>query len=218
MGEMLELQAADGHKFAAYKTMPKGAPKGGVVIVQEIFGVNSHIQNVCNRYAELGFIAIAPALFDRIGPSITLGYESDDVAQGIKYKMQIEDDLALADITAAAQAISDVGDITVIGYCWGGSLAYLSACRLSGITKAVGYYGGQVAQDIGETPKVPVILHFGDQDGSIPMEAVEKVKAARPDVPVYVYPAGHGFNCDQRGSHDAGAAKLALERTLDFIG
>ncbi len=218
MGEMIDLTATDGHKFAAYKAVPAGAPKGGVVIVQEIFGVNSHIREVCDGYAKDGFIAIAPALFDRIEPEITLGYQPDDVQQGLKYKMQVSDEDALKDIDAAAKAIADAGEITVIGYCWGGSLAYLSACRLTSINKAVGYYGGQVAQHIAETPKVPVLLHFGDTDASIPMTAVEEVKAKRPDIPVYVYAAGHGFNCDQRGSYDAASAKLALERTLEFIG
>ncbi|WP_373089520.1 dienelactone hydrolase family protein [Sneathiella sp.] len=217
MGEILELDAKDGHKFSAYKATPDGKPKGGVVIVQEIFGVNSHIRNVCDGYAARGFVAIAPALFDRIRPDITLDYESADVEQGIKYKMQIEDDNALADIDAAAKEIADAGDVTVIGYCWGGSLAYLSACRLSSIQKAVGYYGGQIAQNIDETPKVPIILHFGDSDNSIPMEAVDKIKLARPDIPIYVYSAGHGFNCDKRGSYDAAAARLALDRTLEFI-
>lgn len=218
MGEMIDLTATDGHKCAAYKAVPAGAPKGGVVIVQEIFGVNSHIREVCDGYAKDGFIAIAPALFDRIEPEITLGYQPDDVQQGLKYKMQVSDEDALKDIDAAAKAIADAGEITVIGYCWGGSLAYLSACRLTSINKAVGYYGGQVAQHIAESPKVPVLLHFGDTDASIPMTAVEEVKAKRPDIPVYVYAAGHGFNCDQRGSYDAASAKLALERTLEFIG
>lgn len=218
MGEMIDLTATDGHKCAAYKAVPAGAPKGGVVIVQEIFGVNSHIREVCDGYARDGFIAIAPALFDRIEPEITLGYQPDDVQQGLKYKMQVSDEDALKDIDAAAKAISDAGEITVIGYCWGGSLAYLSACRLTSINKAVGYYGGQVAQHIAEAPKIPVLLHFGDTDASIPMTAVEEVKAKRPDIPVYVYAAGHGFNCDQRGSYDAASAKLALERTLEFIG
>ncbi|MEX1037092.1 MAG: dienelactone hydrolase family protein [Sneathiella sp.] len=218
MGDMIELTAVDGHKFAAYKVTPDTTPKGVVVIVQEIFGVNSHIKDVCDGYAKAGFVAIAPALFDRIGPNIQLDYAPADVEQGLKYKNQVTDDDALKDIDAAAKEIGTSGDVSVIGYCWGGSLAYLSACRLSSIDKAVGYYGGQVAQNIAEAPKVPVMLHFGNKDASIPMSAVEEVKTTRPDIPVYVYAAGHGFNCDKRGSYDAEAAKLALERTLDFIG
>jgi carboxymethylenebutenolidase len=218
MGDMINLTAADGHTFSAYKVSPTGSVKGGIVIVQEIFGVNTHIKDVCDRYAEQGYVAIAPALFDRIGSDITLGYESDDVAQGIKYKMQIEDNQALADINAAAQEISGAGTLSVIGYCWGGSLAYLSACRLSSFNKAVGYYGGQVAADIEEEPRIPVMLHFGDQDASIPMKSVDQIMNTRPNIPVHIYQAGHGFNCDHRSSYDPASAKLALERTLEFIG
>ncbi|MEH6545717.1 MAG: dienelactone hydrolase family protein [Sneathiella sp.] len=217
MGELLRLEAADGHNLAAYKASPEGSPKGGVVIIQEIFGVNSHIQDVCDRYAEMGYVAIAPALFDRLEPNITLGYEADDVTQGIAYKMKIEDQQALDDIDAAAKTIADTGAVVSIGFCWGGTLAYLSACRLSSISKAVGYYGGQISQNLQETPKVPVLLHFGDQDGSIPMKSVDEIMTALPDTPVHVYQAGHGFNCDQRASYDPASAKLAQERTLSFI-
>lgn len=217
MGEITELTAEDGNKLSAYKALPAGEPKGGVVILQEIFGVNNHIKEVCDGYAEQGYVAIAPALFDRIGPNITLNYEQTDIQTGLGYMKQIAAEDALKDMDAAAKEVSDTGDITVIGYCWGGSLAYLAACRLSSISKAVGYYGGMIPQNLGEEPKVPIILHFGDQDASIPMSAVEEVKAKRPDIPVYVYSAGHGFNCDHRGSYDAENAKLALDRTLGFL-
>ncbi|MCC3306672.1 dienelactone hydrolase family protein [Sneathiella sp. HT1-7] len=217
MGELIELTAEDGHKLSAYKAFPVGKPKGGVVILQEIFGVNIHIKEVCDGYAQQGYIAIAPALFDRVDPNITLNYEQTDIQTGLGYMKQIAADDALKDTDAAAKELADAGDITVIGYCWGGSLAYLAACRLSSISKAVGYYGGMIPQNLGEEPKVPIILHFGDQDASIPMSAVEEVKAKRPDIPVYIYSAGHGFNCDHRGSYDAESAKLALDRTLDFM-
>ena len=218
MGDMIELAAGDGHKFSAYKATPPGNSKSGVVILQEIFGVNSHIQEVCDGYAKEGYVAIAPALFDRVSSGITLTYEQADVQEGLGYMKQVTAEDALKDIDAAAKEIADAGDIAVIGYCWGGSLAYLAACRLKSINKAVGYYGGMIPQNIAEEPKVPIILHFGDQDASIPMSAVEEVKAKRPDIPVYVYPAGHGFNCDHRASYDAESARLALERTLEFIG
>jgi carboxymethylenebutenolidase len=217
MGEIIELTAADGHKCSAYKVIPTGKPKGGVVILQEIFGVNSHIKEVCDGYAKQGYVAIAPALFDRVAPNITLGYEQSDIQQGLGYMKQVTQNDALADVDAAAKAIADAGDTAVIGYCWGGSLSYLAACRLSSINRAVGYYGGQIPQTIEEEPKVPIILHFGDADASIPMSAVEEVKAKRPDIPVYVYSAGHGFNCDHRASYDATSAKLALDRTLEFL-
>ena len=218
MGEIIELTAADGHKFNAYKATPTTTAKGGVVILQEIFGVNNHIKDVCDGYAKQGYVAIAPALFDRVAPNITLAYEQDDIQQGLGYMKKVDSEDALKDIDAAAKLLADAGNVAVIGYCWGGSLAYLAACRLPSIDKAVGYYGGQIPQTIEEEPKVPIILHFGDKDASIPMSAVEDVKTKRPDIPVYVYPAGHGFNCDHRGSYDAEAANLALERTLEFIG
>jgi carboxymethylenebutenolidase len=217
MGSMIKLTAEDGHKLSAYKAKPAGEPKGGVVILQEIFGVNSHIQEVCDEYAKLGYVAIAPALFDRVAPGMTLNYEQTDIQEGIGYMAQVAAEDALKDVDAAAKEIADAGSIVMIGYCWGGSLAYFAACRLSSINKAVGYYGGMIAQNIEEEPKVPIILHFGDEDASIPMSAVEKIKEKRPDIPVYVYPAGHGFNCDHRASYDAESAKLALERTLEFI-
>lgn len=217
MGEMIKLTAADGHKYSAYKVMPTGEPKGGVVILQEIFGVNNHIKEVCDDYAKLGYVAIAPALFDRVAQNVTLGYEQADIQQGLGYVKQITPEEALSDVDAAAKEIADAGDIAVIGYCWGGTLAYLVACRLSTITKAVGYYGGQIAQAIEEEPKVPIILHFGDADATIPMSAVEVVTTKRPDIPVYIYSAGHGFNCNHRASYDATSAKLALERTLEFL-
>jgi carboxymethylenebutenolidase len=218
MGTLLTLTAADGHSLGAYRADPKGTAKAAVVIVQEIFGVNSHIRSVCDGYAENGYVAIAPALFDRLEAGVEMGYEPDDVQAGIKKKMAIADDDAIKDIAAAMAAVSDNGPVSVIGYCWGGSLAYLSACRLQGFTKAVGYYGGQIAQDCAnESPKIPTILHFGNQDASIPLDAVEKVKTELPDIPVYVYEAGHGFNCDQRGSYSAEASKVALERTLAFL-
>lgn len=217
MGEFTELTAADGHVFSAYKATPAGDAKGGLVVIQEIFGVNSHIQDVCERYAEQGYLAIAPALFDRISPDITLNYESEDVTTGIDYKMQVSDEQALLDIDAARAEIANTGNVNVVGYCWGGSLAYLCACRLPDFNRAVGYYGGQVAQHIEEAPQIPVMLHFGDQDASIPLKSVDAVMTKRPDIPVYIYQAGHGFNCDQRGSYDAASAKLAQERTLAFF-
>jgi carboxymethylenebutenolidase len=217
MGEIVTLEASDGHKFNAFKTIPAGKAKGGIVIIQEIFGVNSHIQDVCNRFSELGFVAIAPALFDRIGSNITLGYAADDVKQGIKYKMRIDDHAALMDIDASAKAIADAGAVSTIGYCWGGTLAFLCACHLESIEKAVGYYGGQISQYLQLTPIKPVMLHFGDQDTSIPMKTVDEIMTALSNTPVYVYQAGHGFNCDQRASYDAASAKLALERTLNFL-
>jgi carboxymethylenebutenolidase len=218
MGKMIELTAADGHKLAAYRADPTGKPKGAVVVIQEIFGVNSHIKKTADSFAAKGYVAIAPALFDRVERGIDLGYKDADIAAGREIRGKVgSDDRPLADIQAAIAAVRGAGKIATVGYCWGGSLAFLSATRLNGIACAVGYYGGTIAQNAGEKPKVPTMLHFGDKDQSIPMTDVEKVKQARPDTTIYVYPAGHGFNCDERGSYDAASAKRALDRTLSFI-
>ncbi len=217
MGKTIKLTAADGHQLDAYVSEPAGQPKGSIVIVQEIFGVNPHIRSVCDNYAELGYAAIAPALFDRLKPGIELDYSPEGVKTGIEYKGKSEDGPALQDISAAVDYISKEGKVSVIGYCWGGKLTYLAACKVSGISKAIGYYGGGIGSVIDQNPQVPTLLHFGDQDTAIPMTEVNAVIDAHPELEVHVYTAGHGFNCDERGSYDKEAADLALERTLKFI-
>jgi len=217
MGKMLELTASDGHKFGAYRADPAGKPKGAVVVIQEIFGVNNHIKRTTDGFAAKGYVAIAPALFDRAKKDIQLGYDADAIAQGRDIRGKVGDEGPLKDIQAAIDSVKGAGKIATVGYCWGGTLAFLSATRLHGITAAVGYYGGGIAGAAGEKPKVPTMLHFGDKDASIPMTDVEKVKAARKDTTIYVYPAGHGFNCDERGSYDATSAKQALDRTMTFL-
>ncbi|HYC14633.1 MAG TPA: dienelactone hydrolase family protein [Stellaceae bacterium] len=217
MGKMLELTASDGHKFGAYRADPAGKPKGAVVVIQEIFGVNNHIKRTTDGFAAKGYVAIAPALFDRAKKDIQLGYDADAIAQGRDIRGKVGDEGPLKDIQAAIDSVKGAGKIATVGYCWGGTLAFLSATRLHGIAAAVGYYGGGIAGAAGEKPKVPTMLHFGDKDASIPMTDVEKVKAARKDTTIYVYPAGHGFNCDERGSYDATSAKQALDRTMTFL-
>ena len=217
MGKMLELTASDGHKFGAYRADPAGKPKGAVVVIQEIFGVNNHIKRTTDGFAAKGYVAIAPALFDRAKKDIQLGYDPDSITQGREIRGKVGDEGPLKDIQAAIEAVTGAGKIATVGYCWGGTLAFFSATRLHGISAAVGYYGGGIAAAAGEKPKVPTMLHFGDKDASIPMTDVEKVKAARKDTTIYVYPAGHGFNCDERGSYDATSAKQALDRTMTFI-
>ncbi len=217
MGELITLKAEDGHSLSAYVATPAGACKGGIVIIQEIFGINGHIRDICDRFAKCGYAAIAPALFDRIEPGIELDYDPDGVAKGIELKGKSDEPLALMDIATAHDHIAEYGDISVIGYCWGGTLAYLSACKLSGFSKAIGYYGGGIAQIMNEQPQIPLMLHFGDQDASIPMTDVDAIMTARPETVTYVYQAGHGFNCDRRASYNAEATKLALKRSLDFI-
>ena len=219
MGTTVDIETTDGHKLTGYRAEPNGKPRGGLVVIQEIFGVNSHIRAVTDGFAAEGYVALAPGMFDRVGQNIQLGYSPEDVAKGREIRAKIDYDDAVRDMGAAVAALSGCAGyaVGVVGYCWGGSLAWSAATRLDGVDAAVGYYGGFVPDMADETPRHPVMLHFGDADESIPLAGVEKVKAAHPDVPVYIYPAGHGFNCDQRGSYDAESAKLARERTLEFF-
>lgn len=211
------LTAADGFTLAGYRADPKGTPKGGLVVLQEIFGVNHHMRAVTDRFAALGYVSLAPALFDRAERGIDIGYDKAAMEKGVKIRAAIKLEDTLRDLSAAIAALKGVGEIGVIGFCWGGSLAFLAAARLSGLACAVGYYGGMIAAHAGECPKVPVLLHFGEQDGGIPMSDVAKLKAARPEVEIHTYPAGHGFSCDERASFDAASRDQALTRTLAFL-
>ncbi len=215
-GETIELTAADGHRLGAYLARPAGAPKAGLVVVQEIFGVNRHIRAVTEGFAADGYLAIAPALFDRRERGLELGYEAEDVARGRELKAATSWEEAAQDVAAAITAVTDAGPVGVIGYCWGGSIAWLAACRLP-VAAAVGYYGGQIRELSGETPRCPVLLHFGAQDAAIPLEDVDEVRRLHPEVPIHLYPAGHGFNCDLRGSYHPESAALARERSLAFL-
>ena len=214
---MLQGTAADGHTLGIYRADPAGRARGGLVVVQEIFGVNSHIRAVCEDYAAAGYVAVAPALFDRVERDVQLGYGPDDVTRGraIREKVSLED--ALADVEAAAKEVAGAGPIGVVGYCWGGTVAWVAATRSRTFAAAVSYYGGGVPDLAEEQPNCPVQLHFGEQDHAIPLEGVERLKAAHPELPVYLYPAGHGFNCDQRASYHAESARLARERALAFL-
>ncbi len=222
MGEFVELKAADGRKFPAYVARPAGAAKGAVVVLQEIFGVNSHIRAVADGYAAEGYLAVAPSTFDRVKPGVELGYSADDMQAGIALKAAVEGLPApgvMPDIQAAIDYAAQAGKVGVVGYCWGGLLSWRSACLLKGLSAAAPYYGGGVTspEEAARQPKVPVMAHFGERDHWIPLDSVEAFKKAQPGVTVHVYAADHGFNCDQRGSWDAAAAKLARERTLAFF-
>jgi carboxymethylenebutenolidase len=217
MSNQPQLTAADGHRFNAYLAQPSGRPRGGIVVLQEIFGVNSHIRDVADAYAAAGYLAIAPALFDRVRPNIELGYTGDDMKEGVAIRAQCANDKTLLDIETAILHVAGAGKVGAVGYCWGGSLAWLSACSLDGLSAGVSYYGSQLPALADKTARCPFIAHFGEKDHGIPLEGVDKFKAAQPNVPVYVYAADHGFNCDQRASYDAAAAKLARERTLAFF-
>ena len=218
MGEMVSLTASDSHKLDAYRVEAEGTPRGGLVVIQEIFGVNEHIRAVAEGFAADGFTVLAPAMFDRVERGIEIGYTPEDVENGRAIRAKIAHDDAVKDMEAAVEALRGEGlKVAVVGYCWGGSLAWNAATRLEGVSVSVGYYGGMIPDMVDEQPRSPVMLHFGETDASIPLDGVEKVQAAHPDVPVYIYPAGHGFNCDLRGSFEAESAKLARERTLAFF-
>ena len=213
---MIRLTAADGHELDAYEAGPPDAA-GGVVVVQEIFGVNAHIRDVVDRYGALGFRAVAPALFDRLERGVELGYTPETVTQGRAMRGAIAWDDTVSDVGAAVQHLSANGPVGVVGYCYGGSLAWLAAHSLP-VAAAVGYYGGQITQFLDRAPQAPVLLHFGEVDYMIPLDDVERITEAHPTVPVHVYGgADHGFNCDARDSYHATAAALAAERTLEFL-
>jgi carboxymethylenebutenolidase len=217
MGENINLTAKDGATLGAYRSAPADEPKGGMVVLQEIFGVNHHIRAVADRYAAAGYLAIAPALFDRVEPGVELGYGQADRPRAMEIRGKTKLEETLADIEAAIALAGAGGSVGVVGYCWGGTLAWAAATRLSGISAAVGYYGGGIAGMLNEQPRAPVMLHFGERDKHIPLSDVEKIRAAHPEIPVFVYPADHGFNCDERESYDAASAKEAEARTFAFF-
>jgi carboxymethylenebutenolidase len=222
MGQFIDLEAADGFQFPAYVATPAGRAKAGVVVLQEIFGVNSHIRSVVDGYAEQGYLAVAPSTFHRVKHGVDIGYTPEDMAAGSALKAQVESLPApgvMSDVQAAVSHARQAGKVGIVGYCWGGLLTWRSACMLGGLSAAVPYYGGGMTtpDEIARKPKVPVLAHFGEKDHWISMASVEAFKKAHPDVEVQVYAADHGFNCDQRGSYNAAAAKLARERTLAFF-
>lgn len=218
MGEWKKIQAGDGHELSAYVAEPDSKPIAGLVVVQEIFGVNAHIRSVVENYARYGFLTIAPAIFDRIERGVDLRYEGEDMLRARAIAMKLKMDDILLDTNAAiGYAREATGKKTgVIGYCLGGSVAWLAACRLT-VDAAVGYYGGQIGLYVSEKPKCPVMLHFGNMDPHIPAEMVGKIEAAHPEVPIFRYEAGHGFNCDARSAFDPTSARLARERSLEFL-
>lgn len=217
MGQTIKLEARDGHRLDAYEAQPAGRARGGIVVVQEIFGVNDHIRRVADGYAADGYRVIAPALFDRVKPGVNLAYDDAGVAEGRAIREKITFDDALADVAAAQAALRDAGKLGIVGYCWGGTVTWLGAARLAGFAAAASYYGGGIGKFAAEKPRCPAQCHFGEKDHAIPLAEVESVRKANPGVQVFLYPAGHGFNCDARASYDAVSAKLARERTLEFF-
>lgn len=217
MGKMIELTAGDGHKLAAYRADPAGKPRGAIVVIQEIFGVNRHVREVADGFAADGYLAIAPALFDRVQRNVELGYTPEDIAKGREIRAKVANDMALKDTEAAIQAASGAGKVGIVGYCWGGLIAWLAAGRLSGLAAAVPYYGGGILDNAELEPRVPLMAHFGEKDQHIPVDGVRKLAEKHKQHQVFIYSADHGFNCDHRGSHDPIAAKQARERTLEFF-
>ncbi len=216
MGEFIQLTTLDGHVLDAWQCAPKGRARGRLVIVQEIFGVNDHIREVCAGFAADGFEVIAPALFDRAARGVALAYDEEGFARGRALRAEVGNDNAARDIAAALAAFGDGPRAAVVGYCWGGALAWLAATRLAPAC-AVGYYGTQIVEYIHEHPQCPVMLHYGEKDPTTPPEQIARVRAAQPEAAIHVYPAGHGFNCDRRSDYHAESARLARERTLAFL-
>jgi len=218
MGQMITLKAEDGHSFGAYRAAPAGKPKAGIVVIQEIFGVNHHIKNVTDGFAADGYVALAPAIFDRAEPGFETGYQPADIERGRAVRGKIDIGDMVKDVRAAVGALKAEGlKVGVVGYCLGGTLAWLAATRIDGLSCAVSYYGGGVAETASETPRCPVVFHFGETDQSIPPDHHAKIRAAHPTLPMHIYPAGHGFSCDERGSFHAPSATLARTRTLEFL-
>lgn len=224
MGTMIELQAEDGTWVPAYEARPTSTPKGAVVVIQEIFGVNSHIRSVADGYAAEGYVALAPAAFHRVKSGVELGYAEADMGEGFGYKTAVEALPApgvMQDIQAAVDHVAQVsgGKVGIVGYCWGGLLTWRAACTLKGLSAAAPYYGGGVTTEaeMARHPTVPVLAHFAEEDKWIALDTVEAFKKVHPQVEVHTYAAHHGFNCDQRGAWHAPSAQLARERTLAFF-
>ena len=215
MGKMIRLKAKDGHELDAYLAEPKGKAKGGIVVVQEIFGVTNHIKRVADQFAAQGYRVVAPAMFDRVERGVTLEYS--EIEKGREYMRRLGWLNTLADVEAAVNDARGAGNVAVVGYCWGGTVAHVAASELE-IDAAVSYYGGGVAKMLDKKPRCPIVYHFGDKDASIPLADIEKIKKATRESAVHVYPgAGHGFNCDERGSYSAKDAKVAFDRSIEFL-
>lgn len=218
MTKTIELSSTDGHKFPAYVAEPRAKPKGAIVVVQEIFGVNKHIRSVADGYAADGYLAIAPAYYDRVQRNYETGYDPKEIEAGVAVMQKLNWDQVLADTAAAIAQVKAAGKVAIVGYCWGGTVAWLAAARLDGLACAIPYYGGGMFGFIGEKPKVPIMCQFGELDQSPSLEQAKAISAAHPAVVANFYAgAGHGFNCDERGSYNAAAAGLARTRTLEFL-
>jgi carboxymethylenebutenolidase len=214
MGRKIQMTAADGHVFSAYLAEPAGKPRGGIIVIQEIFGVTRHIREVAEQYAAAGYLAVAPALFDRVERDVDVPYS--DAQKGRGYLKALDNDMVVLDIQAAADHVRPAGKVGVVGYCWGGQMAFLAAARVR-TDAAVAYYGGGIDKQLAQIPRVPVMFHFGERDSHIPLSAVDEIRAAYPLAIYHLYPAEHGFNCTDRASFDAQGARLAFDRSVEFF-
>jgi carboxymethylenebutenolidase len=218
MGVWIELKPKGADPIRAWRADPADAPRGGIVVVQEIFGVNSHIRDVCERFAGEGYLAVAPAIFEHVEKGFEAGYDPESRSRGIAIMGKVDREQMLRDVEAAIEVAKEGGKVAVVGFCLGGTVAWAAAVQLSGLSAAVGYYGGGIIGLKDLKPGAPTLLHFGEKDQHIPITGVREVAAAHPQVEVHIYPADHGFNCDQRDSYDAPSAGLAWSRTLEFLG
>jgi carboxymethylenebutenolidase len=214
MGETITLKSPfDGFELSAYHARPDDARRGGLVLIQEIFGVTEHIRELCHGFAEDGYEVIAPSFYDRLEPAFAAeGYGADAVAKGVRYSQETPWDQVAGDLQAAIDALKP--PVFAAGFCWGGAAAWLAACRCSGLSAASAFYGRRISELKDETPRIPILLHFGKSDASIPPERVAEIEALHPDLPIHMYPAGHGFASDRRADYDADSARLARLRTL----
>jgi carboxymethylenebutenolidase len=218
MGQMIKLQASDRFELGGYRADPVTAPRAAVAVIQEIFGVNHHIRAVCDRLAAEGYVAIAPAIFDRVEPNFESGYSPEEVAVARKFIANPDWPAMLRDTEAAIDAVRDVGPVGIIGFCLGGSVAYAAATKFKQLAAAIGYYGGAIVRFADDKPLAPTQLHFGEKDAGIPLDNVETLRAKRPDVEIFIYDdAQHGFGCDERASYDKTSAELAWKRSLAFL-
>ncbi|HZZ62977.1 MAG TPA: dienelactone hydrolase family protein [Roseiarcus sp.] len=218
MGHWIELKPEGAGPIRAWRADPAGRPLGGIVVIQEIFGVNAHIRAVTDRFAVDGYLAVAPAVFEHVEPGFDVGYDAESRTRGMAIAGKMDREQAQRDVAAAIQVARQGGKVGIVGYCMGGTVAWAAANRRPNLSAAVCYYGGGILALKDAKPTIPAMLHFGEKDEHIPVAGVRELAALYRDIPVHIYPAGHGFNCDQRESYDAPSAALAWTRTLEFFG
>jgi len=214
----VELKAADGHRLAAFRIKPEGEPRGAIVVVEEIFGVNRHIRAVASRYAGLGYLTVAPSLFDRTERGVELAYNEEGFRRGRDLAGATTPEALMSDMTAAVQSVASAGRVGTVGYCFGGAVVWAAAANIEGLSCAVSYYGSRILSLRDQTPQVPVMMHVGEEDESFPVEQVREIAGEHDNVTLHEYEAGHGFACDHREHFAPQPAATALARTLAFFG